>query len=195
MNCDLITFSVSVSFPTRAVCLPVSFGMAANVGCCCLTHTIHPNTVVDQGYPLIPTTLPNGSGPPAGQCGPGTQQTAQGTQWMAQGVYRASKFPRSQSDRASVRHAGAGLVHGGPTLQHTRLKGSTIKCPGARHHRTPSEVLSPCLDRSELFWLHKGNLHNIRQVVRMFCLIAISVYALSVSPTLTWTLFILKYIY
>ena len=25
--------------------------------------------------------------------------------------------------------------------------------------------LSPCLDRSELFWLHKGNLHNIRQVL------------------------------
>ena len=48
--------------------------------------------------------------------------------------------------------------------QHTGPRGSTIKRPGARHHRTPSEVFSPRLDRSELFWLHKGNLHNTRQV-------------------------------
>ena len=58
---------------------------------------------------------------------------------MAQGVDRAFKFPRSQSDRASVGPAGAGLIHGGPTPQHT------TKCPGARHQRTPSEVLNPFL--------------------------------------------------
>ena len=45
----------------------------------------------------------------------------------------------------------------------------TLKRPGARHHRTPSEVLGPCLDSSELFWLHKGNLHKIRQVAIMLC--------------------------
>ena len=57
-----------------------------------------------------------------------------------------------------------------PTPQHIVPRGSTIKRPGAIHHRTSSEVLSPCLDRLELFWLHKGNLHNIRQVVIMLCL-------------------------
>ena len=62
-----------------------------------------------------------------------------------------------------------------PTPQHTGPRGSTIKHPGARHHRTTSEVLSPCLDRSELLCLHKGNLHNIRHVVIIVCLIGVSI--------------------
>ena len=53
---------------------------------------------------------------------------------------------------------------------------STMKCPGARHQRTPSKVLNPCLVRSELFWSHKRNLHNNRQVVIMLCLITIHIY-------------------
>ena len=55
---------------------------------------------------------------------------------MAQGVDRSSQSPGSQSDQASVRRAGAGLIHGDPTPQHPGPRGSTIKCPGARHHRT-----------------------------------------------------------
>ena len=62
-----------------------------------------------------------------------------------------------------------------PHPKHTRPREFTIKGPGARHHRTHSEVLIPCLDRSELFWLHKGKLHNIRQVVIMLCLISVCV--------------------
>ena len=46
---------------------------------------------------------------------------------------------------------GLQIPHGGLTLQHTGPRGSTIKRPGARLCRPPSEDLSPCLDRSELF--------------------------------------------
>ena len=71
--------------------------------------------------------------------------------------------PEPQSDRASVGPAGAGLIHRGPTPKHTGPRGSAVK--------KRSEVLS--LDRSELFWLHEGNLHNHRQVVIMLCLIGV----------------------
>ena len=37
-----------------------------------------------------------------------------------------------------------------------------------------SDPWSPCLDRSGLFWQHKGDQHNIRQVVIMLCLISVS---------------------
>lgn len=38
----------------------------------------------------------------------------------------------------------------------------------------PSDILwSPCLDRSELFWWHKGNLPNIRQVVSTLWLLGV----------------------
>lgn len=49
-----------------------------------------------------------------------------------------------------------------------------MKRPGTRHYRKHSEVFSPSLHGSELFWLHEENLHSIRQVVRMFCLIAVT---------------------
>lgn len=38
------------------------------------------------------------------------------------------------------------------------------KHSSARHQRTTQEVLWPCTDRSELFCLHKKNLHHIKQV-------------------------------
>lgn len=41
-------------------------------------------------------------------------------------------------------------------------------------HRKHSEGFSSSLHGSELFWLHEENLHSIRQVVIMFCLIAVT---------------------
>ena len=152
--------------------------LLGNLGCwhscgCHLTQITHPKTVVDHVHPLITTTLLDGRGPPAGQC-----SLTHHKHRLRNSLRNTVKGPRCWPglqipqipDRATVGHAGAGLIHGGPPPQHTGPRASTIKRPGARHHRTPSEVLSPCLDRSELFWLHKGNRHHIRQVVIMLCL-------------------------
>ena len=50
-----------------------------------------------------------------------------------------------------------------------------IQCqhPNARRHRTPPDVLCPCLNRPELFWQHKWNLQNTKQVVLMLWLIGV----------------------
>ena len=47
-----------------------------------------------------------------------------------------------------------------PHPRHTGPRGSTIKGPGARHHRTPSEVLSPCLTGQSCF----GKINVYKQV-------------------------------
>lgn len=41
--------------------------------------------------------------------------------------------------------------------------------PGARYNGTPSQVLwRPCVNKSELFWWQREDLHSIKQVVLMF---------------------------
>ena len=90
------------------------------------------DSLISSGHPSR-THHKNCSGMPWG-----SKQRAQGVKW-------ASKFPRSQSDRASLECAGTSLIHGGQRI----LK----KGPCARHHETKPESLWPCFDRSELFWL------------------------------------------
>lgn len=68
---------------------------------------------------------------------------------MAKSFAKASKFPRSQSDQASVGWAGTSLIH----PQTYRIQRIDYKYPGARHLRTPPELLWPYLDGSELCWL------------------------------------------
>lgn len=76
-----------------------------------------------------------------------------------QDVYLAPKFPRSQADRVSVGCAGqTSPIHSKYLLLTSRT----------RYHSMPSEVFwSPWLNKSELFWRHKGNVQDIRQVVIM----------------------------
>ena len=69
--------------------------------------------------------------------------------------------------------------HTCPIPQHTEPRGSTLKRSGARHCRTPSEVLSPWFDRSELLWLHNRNFYNIRKVFIMLCLICVLLVSLT----------------
>lgn len=78
--------------------------------------------------------------------------------WV-QGVDLDSKLPRSQSDQASLRCP----INGGPSSQFTGL------------------------DRSKLFWWHKGALHNTRQGVLLLWVIAplmLGVIALTVFQSM-----------
>lgn len=61
---------------------------------------------------------------------------------------------------ASLGRVGTSLIHAPPQTFWTQTINN--KPLNAKHHKTPPEVLWPCLDRSELFWLRKENLHNIR---------------------------------
>lgn len=67
--------------------------------------------------------------------------------------------------------AGTSPIH--PYPQTYRTQRIHNKSLDARHHRTPPEVFRPCLDRSELFLLHMGNLHITKQVVLMLGLISV----------------------
>lgn len=66
-------------------------------------------------------------------------------------------------------------IHGGLTPQPTTQM-IQCKCPNARHDRTAPKVLCLCLHGSVGFWQHKGNLHNIQQVVLMLWLNCIFVW-------------------
>ncbi|XP_060795918.1 pleckstrin homology domain-containing family S member 1-like isoform X2 [Neoarius graeffei] len=84
----------------------------------------------------------------------------------------SSKFLGSQPHRASLDCAGqTSPIHGGPTTQLTGLNGSVtnVLVPDTTEHLQRS-----CgVNRSELFWQHKGDLHNIKQLVLMLWLIDI----------------------
>ncbi|MCI4375370.1 hypothetical protein PGIGA_G00108680 [Pangasianodon gigas] len=108
-----------------------------------LTRTTYLNIVADQIHPFIATVSPNGSG--LFQQDNVPCYTAKIVQeWFeehdrVQDVDLASKFPRSQSHRASVGCAGqTSLIHGGPTSQLTGLKGS------AANVLVPDTTAQPC---------------------------------------------------
>ena len=103
--------------------------------------TTYLNIVTDQVHPFMVTVFPDGSG--LFQQDNAPCHTAKNVQeWFeerdrVQGVALASKFPRFQSDRASVGCAGkTSLILGGPTSQLTGLKGSAanVLVPDTRGH-------------------------------------------------------------
>ena len=97
-----------------------------------------------------------------------------GTQKQVSGDDLASKFLRSQSNRASLKCAGqTSLIHGGPTSQLTGLKGSAanILVPDTTAHLQGSSGVHA--STGQLCFGSMGDHHNIRQVVIMLCLIGV----------------------
>lgn len=93
---------------------------------------------------------------------------AQGTQQRAQGDNWAFKDPNQ------IQHPWD--VPWNPTLPTLKNQRIHYWCLSARHHRTPPDVLRPCLYGLEPFRLHKGNLHIIKQVVLMLWQIIVCMY-------------------
>ena len=147
-------------------------GNTGSCGCYCAMHHL-PKHCCRPCTPFMETVFPDG-------CGLFQQDNVPchkaGMVWGAQqqGVDLASKFPRSQSNRASVGCAGqTSPIHGAPTSQLTGLKGSATNTlvPDTTAHLQGSSGVMP-------WWVWavlatKVDQHNIRQVVIMLCLICV----------------------
>ena len=93
-----------------------------------LTHTTYLNIVADCLYPFVEAVFSDGCGLFQQDNAP-CHKAKMVQEWFEEHSNKfevlASKFPRSQSNRASVGSVGqTSLIHGGPTSQLTRLKGS-----------------------------------------------------------------------
>ena len=125
-------------------------------------HTTPSHTAIDQEHLLMATALLIASGPPSRTVCPDTPQKLLRNSLRNNKNKSPRHWPGLQVPQMPIQSSICGTCwikcDPGrplpPTYRHTYG-------PGARHPRTPPEVLWPCLYRSELFWLYKGNLHII----------------------------------
>lgn len=124
-------------------------------------------TLFDKVHPLLSTALPNGRGPTSRTMRPDPTKipSRNGSRNMTKSprLDLASKLLRSLSNHTFVGCNG--------TMDRTEV-------PSHKTLRTAPNVpvSGPCPGRSELFWQHERDLHNISQVVLMFCRIGIYCY-------------------
>ena len=137
-----------------------------------LTHTIRLNTNAGQVHLLMATAF----------CDVSTMHSDKQHKLLRNSLRNTTKSPRCWSGLQSPQIRTQSSIYrmcwkkynpwkpNPPTYRTQRIH---YQHPGARHHRTPPEVLRPCIDRSDLLYLYRGNLHNSRSLFFMFWLICV----------------------
>ena len=126
-------------------------------------------------------------------CEPNTPPHQNNTTWQ----WPPSRTTCPDTPQTLLRNSSRSTIKGPrcwPSLQIAQIpiwKSICTTCWSRSDPRRPHPP--PCLDRLELFWLHKGNLHNIRQVVMMLCLIGVLLLHVYLCGLLYLCVFELRY--